>query len=1197
MLQGGWRLRAPKTGDHGRRCVAGLAVLALVAGLSGLTATPAAAVEDIDHVPLPRTGYVPEVVAASGTGIILAPATDDGGYRVSADAGHTFDDLVAPAFTGQVSYVGDGKVMYVDPTGDTDAGGDFFDLYTYDLGAGPDAAPVKVYARDVPMALSANDAVVIDAAVSSGFSVVRLSDGHSTELAVPARGTTPTFHIDGATALAVSTGYLDSVPLSGAGSTPLAVPGLAAAALSASRAYWIRADGSGATLCSAVAATLASPTCRTLDPGDHLSTTASLEVGSSWVVARLVNGDTSREFVYLPDQDTLSPVSPTAAMLSLAVYGRGDTDAPLATVLTAGGGYIGTYSAGAVTRLFDLPETTATTTALVVTPQSVGGLDNRPASGIAGAQAWTRPLEGVTPKAEQLLRPRATGLSASGDRTLITAADGAHLLDAGRAVRTIAGVADARSLSGPYFLSGSTANADVMRVDGTPVLASAGDVVTLFGSLALRKAGAGYEVVDVTQPSTKTAVDFAQCSGSDFEATGLWGDWVLARESGSGDTVVLDFRHPAGCYAHAGTPVAVGDGFALVEPTDPDTGNPSLVVWNFLDGRTDLLGSNPGAAATDGSHTVAWTTGTELWAASIDDTISRPSAPRVLGVLAAPSVTIGTPWTLDLDATKGLQAAGLGLVITKAGGEVVARIPVPASPNGSVHGLTWDGMIDGAPAPAGVYGWELDLYASDTADALVNTDGSSTVAGTVTVTGTLPQVIGVTPTLSDPNPDLGSVITALPGAWMPTAATLTYQWYADSVAIYNATTSTYTPVADDLGKTLTVAVTGRAPGYTPVTRTSVASSRVVKTRVTGSTPKLSTTTPTVGKEITVTLGAWSPTGVTYLFTWYRDVTPINGASGSKYTPVPADYGHRLMVAVTGSATERTSVTKTSAASAPVVWPPVTAGAPTLSTTTPVVGKPVTARPGVWTPASVTFSYQWYRDATSIGGATSNPVYTPVAADLGHTLKVQVIGSAPEHTSATRTSAPSTLVTAGTFAPTVPVLSNTRPAVEQKVTANTGSWGTGVVTFTYQWYRVSSSGKSRAISGAVRADYVVAVKDLGYKLKVKVTGRGKGTTSLYSKVSAKVKKATFATIPVPKVTGTAQVGLVLTAVPGTYSPSAKLKYQWYRGSKAIKKATAVTYKLKTADLHKVMKVRITATRPGYVTVVRTAKLARAVIAAA
>ena len=1193
MLQGGWRLRAPKFENHGRPYVAGLAALALVAGLSGLAAPPAAAVEETDHVALPTTGYIPTVVAASGTGIILAPP-GDGAYQVSSDSGQTFGDLTAPAFTGQVSYVGDGTVMYVDPTGDTDDTGDFLHLYTYDFAAGTTGAPVKVYTTDPLKAVSPLDAVVSDPAAPSGFSAVNLADGQRTALDVPASGATGRFSINGTTVLAAGGGFLDSVPLSGATSTELAAPGLATAQLAGSRAYWVRADASGATLCFADAATLASPSCRLLDAGDHSSTAASLEVGNGWVVARLGTGDTSLEYVYLPGPDTLAPVTPEEGMQSLKVYGRGDTDAPLATVLAAGGGYLGNYAAGTVTKLFGLPQTTATTSALFVTSQSVSGLDNRPAQGVTGMRAWTRALNGVSLQADELLSPRATGLSVSGDRTLITAAGGLHLLDAGQAVRTIAGVTAARSLSGPYFLSGSAGNADVMRVDGTTVLPAAGEVVTLFGSLALRKAGAGYEVLDVTQPSTSTPVDFTHCTGSHFEAVGLWGDWVLARDTDSGDTVVVDFRHPAGCHARSGAPLAIGDGFALVAPTNADTGNPDLVAWNFgPSGQTDLLATNPTTAATDGSHAVAWTTGSQLWAANINDIVT-PSAPRVLGVLAAPSFATGSAWTLDLDATKGLQETGLGLVITNAGGEVVRRIAVPEAPNGAVRDVTWDGLIDGAPAPAGAYGWELNLKGSDTGTSLVNADGSATVAGSVTVTGTAPVVTGVAPTLTA---IVGSPASAVPaaGSWQPGAVTFSYQWFLDSVALYGETNSTYTPVPDDHGRNLSVAVTGSAPGHTPATLRS-AEATVTWPPVTGVTPTLSTTTPVVGAPVTARPGVWIPASVTFGYQWYRDGTPINAATGEGYTPAAADVGHRLTVDVTGTAAERAIVTRTSASSALVVWPPVTGVTPTLSTTTPVVGVPVTARPGVWVPASVTFGYQWYRDGAALGGATK-VAYTPVTADLGHALRVAVTGSASEHTNVTRLSAASSLVTSGTFAPTVPVLSNPRPAVDQKVTAKTGTWGTGLVKFTYQWYRVSSSGTSRAITGAVRADYLVVAKDVGYKLKVKVTGSGKGTVSLYSNMSAKVMKATFVTIGVPKITGTARVRQVLTAVPGTYSPRATLKYQWYRGSKAIKKATSATYKLTSADLRKVMKVRVTATRSGYVTVVRTAKLARAVMAAA
>jgi len=178
-----------------------------------------------------------------------------------------------------------------------------------------------------------------------------------------------------------------------------------------------------------------------------------------------------------------------------------------------------------------------------------------------------------------------------------------------------------------------------------------------------------------------------------------------------------------------------------------------------------------------------------------------------------------------------------------------------------------------------------------------------------------------------------------------------------------------------------------------------------------------------------------------------------------------------------------------------------------------------------------------------------------------------------------------------------MLSSTKPSVEQSVKAITGTWGTGAVVFGYQWYRVSSKGKSSAISGANHGDYPVAAKDVGYRLKVKVTGSGAGlgSASLYSKLSSKVKKATFATAAAPTIGGTAKVGQVLTAHPGTYRPSAALAYQWYRGTKAITHATGSTCLLTTADKGKVMKVRVTATRAGYVTVVKTVKLAKAVVA--
>ncbi|MFG6503068.1 phosphatase PAP2 family protein [Microbacterium sp. P05] len=69
--------------------------------------------------------------------------------------------------------------------------------------------------------------------------------------------------------------------------------------------------------------------------------------------------------------------------------------------------------------------------------------------------------------------------------------------------------------------------------------------------------------------------------------------------------------------------------------------------------------------------------------------------------------------------------------------------------------------------------------------------------------------------------------------------------------------------------------------------------------------------------------------------------------------------------------------------APVVGTPQISGSP-------VVGEPLTVAPGTWTPAPDAITYQWFRGTAPIAGATSAR-YTPVAADLGAVLSVEVTG--------------------------------------------------------------------------------------------------------------------------------------------------------------------------------------------------------------
>lgn len=175
----------------------------------------------------------------------------------------------------------------------------------------------------------------------------------------------------------------------------------------------------------------------------------------------------------------------------------------------------------------------------------------------------------------------------------------------------------------------------------------------------------------------------------------------------------------------------------------------------------------------------------------------------------------------------------------------------------------------------------------------------------------------------------------------------------------------------------------------------------------------------------------------------------------------------------------------------------------------------------------------------------------------------------------------------------PKVSDASPVTDQVLSVVPGTWGPSAVTLKCQWYRKSPSGTVRAISGATGEQFKVRASDVGYRLRVKVTGSLSGAKSV-SKVSAwtsKVAKAHFNTTPAPTFSGVARVGMPLKVVPGSWDPvPSKYRYQWYRVSStgkrtAIKKATKAVYTPKASDKGRSLKVRVKAYRAGYVTTTR------------
>jgi len=251
----------------------------------------------------------------------------------------------------------------------------------------------------------------------------------------------------------------------------------------------------------------------------------------------------------------------------------------------------------------------------------------------------------------------------------------------------------------------------------------------------------------------------------------------------------------------------------------------------------------------------------------------------------------------------------------------------------------------------------------------------------------------------------GQTLTSYPGEW-ERAQTLKYQWLRDGVNIPGADGETYEITAPDDGRSLTLRVTGSAPGLKDGVETTLPSPKVSATNtaaytarpaiiITGEAPSVSGWTR-VGFELDVDdLGTWS-TDVVAL-QWQADGVDIEGATTDTYKIRTADLGKVVTLKVTGGRPGQGSVSKSNTSTV------VTRGyiEPTdemwLSGGSEVGDTLSVESSGGWYADGepISLLYQWERDGQPITGATA-PTYTVVAADHGHWIRAQVTATAPGH---------------------------------------------------------------------------------------------------------------------------------------------------------------------------------------------------------
>jgi hypothetical protein len=221
-------------------------------------------------------------------------------------------------------------------------------------------------------------------------------------------------------------------------------------------------------------------------------------------------------------------------------------------------------------------------------------------------------------------------------------------------------------------------------------------------------------------------------------------------------------------------------------------------------------------------------------------------------------------------------------------------------------------------------------------------------------------------------------------------ATLTYQWSKNGSAVTGATAASYTTpatVATDNGAQFAVTVSN---GFGSVTSSAAT--------LTVNTPPSITTQPsnqtvTAGQTATFSVAATGSGTLTYQ--WLKNGSTISGGTSAPYTTPAtsgADNGSLFTVTVTDSVGSVTS----SAATLTVNVPPTVTSQPASQTV--IAGQ--TATFSVSATGTATLAYQWKKNGTAIGGATSASYTTPAetTTDNGALFTVTVTNGAGNVTS-------------------------------------------------------------------------------------------------------------------------------------------------------------------------------------------------------
>ncbi len=223
-----------------------------------------------------------------------------------------------------------------------------------------------------------------------------------------------------------------------------------------------------------------------------------------------------------------------------------------------------------------------------------------------------------------------------------------------------------------------------------------------------------------------------------------------------------------------------------------------------------------------------------------------------------------------------------------------------------------------------------------------------------------------------------SATTITPGA------VFSYQWRADGSPIAGATESSLILTAAQLGKKVSVSVTGAAPDRLSTTSTLSGSSAVEVGVLAAPNPQI-LGEPHVYGTLTADLTGWTP-GTDFTYKWWVDGHAGPVSTGASFTPTPAHIDRTVSVTVVGAQPGYASASGWSGSYGPIVPGPGNVTIPVI-TGSPTVGSTLRASASSTVP-DAEFGYEWLADGAVIPDEIGRDLILSNAL-LGRRISVRV----------------------------------------------------------------------------------------------------------------------------------------------------------------------------------------------------------------